>query len=154
MSDDGDDRGTLHVVRGTPVGKHRRSYTKREKAEVVGMVAVMGQMQTAEESGLPLSTVNRWWNEPTLREYREAKQGDIADAIRVGVLLGLHRMAGLIPTETDLGKVNAATGTLFDKLQLIEGRATSRSETMTDGMDDHERADLRAVLRDAVHAGD
>ena len=37
-------------------------------------------------------------------------------------------------------------------MQLLTGQATQRVETVTDGMNDHEKDALRAVLDDAIRA--
>lgn len=117
------------------------------KAKAVGLAAVVGQSEAARQLGVPLQSVNRWWQDPAFGIYREAKSEDIAEAYRIGVFAGLSRMLELIPIETDLGKLNAATGTAFDKYMLVTGQATARTEHRDlDGTvatdDDRQRARL------------
>ena len=98
------------------------------KAEAVGLAAIVGQNEAARRLNLPLSSVNRWWLDEQYGMYRDAKSEDIASAFQVGMLTGLARIIALIPNETDLGKLNAAVGTAWDKLALMRGEVTSRTE--------------------------
>jgi hypothetical protein len=41
---------------------------------------------------------------------------------------------------------------LLDKVRLEAGEATGRVETITDGMNDHEKEALRRVLKEAAEA--
>ena len=118
----------------------------KERAEAVGLAVVIGQTKAAEQLGIPLSTINRWWNDPVNGSYRESKREDMADALRIGFFMGLRRIIALIPDEMDLGKLNATTGTIFDKLALLEGRATERTEHRT--LDD--LSDAAVALLDAA----
>jgi hypothetical protein len=43
-------------------------------------------------------------------------------------------------------------GILLDKVRLEAGEATGRVETITDGMNDHEKEALRRVLKEAAEA--
>ena len=43
-------------------------------------------------------------------------------------------------------------GIAVDKSQLISGQPTGRIETVTDGLNDHEKEALRKVLDEAIHA--
>lgn len=106
---------------------HRR-YTKRQKAEAVGLAVVEGQTAASEKTGIPLTTLNTWWRSAEFVELRTKSNPDVADDMWAVVQLGIRRIAELIPQTDDIAKVAIATGTIYDKRALLTGDATSRSE--------------------------
>lgn len=125
-----------------------RRYTRREKAAAVGAAEVVGTLPAARAAGIPESTLRYWREAPAFAELRAQKREDVAADLWAGVQIGVRRTAELLLLTEDVAKAAVATGILYDKFALISGSATSRTETraLTDGMDDHERAALRAVL--------
>lgn len=106
---------------------HRR-YTKRQKAEAVGLAVVEGQTAASEKTGIPLTTINAWWHKPEFVELRTKSDPDVAADMWAVVQLGVRRIAELIPQTEDIAKVAIATGTLYDKHALLTGDVTTRSE--------------------------
>lgn len=112
----------------TPIRK-RRQYTRRDKAEVVGLAEVKGVRRAARESGVPVSTVESWRMSSEFAQLRTQKREDVAQEVWAAFQTGIHRLIELIPQTDDLGKVAVATGVIFDKYALMSGEATSRNET-------------------------
>lgn len=106
----------------------RRRYTKREKAEAIGIAIVEGQTAAAEKTGTPLTTLNAWWHSAEFVELRTKSNEDVAHDMWAVVQRGIQRIAELIPQTDDIAKVAIATGTVYDKRALLTGDATSRSE--------------------------
>ena len=106
----------------------RRRYTKTQKAEAVAAAVVEGQTAAAERRGIPLTTLNQWFNSPEYVELRSKTNQDVADQFWAVIQLGLQRVQELIPVAEDLAKVSTAVGILYDKHALLTGSATSRSE--------------------------
>jgi transposase-like protein len=130
----------------------RRTYTKRQKAEIVGQAEVAGVRPASRKAHVPESTIRYWRESEQFAQLRAEKREDVAQDVWAGFQMGVRRIAELMGQTEDMAKVAIATGVLFDKFALMSGEATSRSETRTliDGMDDHERELLSEVLRRAT----
>lgn len=113
----------------------RSSYSESDKARVfVALTANDGNVKrTARETGVPENTVRRWKKEfetapPSAEavEIEAAEHTDVLEHARNEALLELRKK---IPTMSgkDLGIVY---GILSDKLRLIQGLATERTETV------------------------
>lgn len=128
--------------------------TRTQKAEVVGRAEVIGLRPAAREAGIAPSTLESWRKHPDFARLRTEKKAEVAADVWGAFQTGVRRVAELIGTTEDLSKVAIATGILYDKFALMSGEATSRSESraVTEGMDDHERAALRALIDGALEA--
>lgn len=115
------------------------------KAEVVGRAEVIGTRPAARESGVPVSTVQRWRNSPEMAQLRTEKREDVAADMWAAFQKGVRRMTELMDTTEDLTKVAIASGVIYDKLALMSGAATSRTETrsLADDYTDDEKERLR-----------
>lgn len=107
----------------------RRRYTRKTKAEVVGMAEVIGIRPAARRAHVPESSLRRWRESPEMAQLRAEKRVDVAADMWAGVQIGMHRIIELLPQTDDVQKVAVATGVIFDKLQMMTGEATSRVET-------------------------
>ena len=65
--------------------RQRRRYTTRQKAEAVGLAVVKGQRPAAEQLGIPLSTLHRWWEEPEAARLRTTAREDVAAQMWIAV---------------------------------------------------------------------
>lgn len=112
----------------------RPSYTPEEKARAYVQLKANGDnlKRTARELDIPVNTLRRWRDEwkssgpPVDEEVSEAIDTFVNDAERV-------RNKALLMIEEKLpdakvGELNAVVGTLTDKLSVIKGLATSRTE--------------------------
>lgn len=126
-----------------------RQYSRRQKATAVALAEVTSQTQAAAAAGIPLSTLHRWMDEPWAADLRTKTRGDIADEARVAALLALQEIVRQIRSGSLEGRdAVIAFGVLIDKAQLLSGEATARTEsrTLTDGLNDHEKATLRDAI--------
>jgi transposase-like protein len=130
----------------------RRSYTRAQKAALVGEAEVKGVRRTAREHHIPVSTLQAFRTHPDYAQMRTEKREDVAADVWTAFQMGVQRVMQLIPDSDDLQKVATATGIIYDKYALIAGQATSRSEhrDIVSDLDDHERDTLARILREAV----
>jgi hypothetical protein len=130
----------------------RRRLTIVQKAALVGEAEVNGVLPTARKHNVPESSIRYWREDPTFAKLREETKEAVAQDVWGAFQLGLKRIVELIPVTTDLQKVSVATAIIYDKFALISGAATSRAESrsLVDGMDDHEREQLKSVLEEAL----
>ena len=130
--------------------------TTAEKAEAVGLAEVIGIRPAADVVGIPESTLRRWREAPDMAQLRAEKKEEVTADVWAAFQVGVRRIAELLPTTTDLGKVAIATGVIYDKYALMSGEATTRSESraLTEGLNDHERATLRDIIDAALEGAD
>lgn len=131
----------------TPIRQHRR-YSKARKAEVVGVAAVEGVTEAERQTGVPKETIQGWINRPEFAQMRTEKHEEVVATVWAAFQLGVNRIVELIPQTDDLSKVSVATGIIYDKLALMSGQATSRSESLTGDVDS--RAKAKDVLQRAT----
>lgn len=116
------------------------------------MAAVVSSVSAAAEAqGIPERTLGYWFDHPDFAAVRAKTRDDLA-AESMGMA---HKVLGEIQrriNEFEPRDLSVLYGILTDKGQLLSGAATSRTETraVTDGMDDHERAQLAEILREAI----
>ena len=129
----------------------RRTYTKRQKVSAVIAAEIVGAAEAAKSAGVPRSTVEYWIDSPAFAALRKKTREDMAEEMKVLVHLVMQKITARID-EFEPRDLSILFGIATDKSQLIGGQATARTESVsvTDGMDDHEREQLRAVLRDEM----
>lgn len=132
-----------------PTRLHPRRYTRRQKAEAVVDATMTSVKAAAEKRDIPRTTVQYWFDAPEFVALRQKTREDLApEAIAMA-----HLVLGEIRSKLGQFEPRDLTilwGVLTDKAQLLAGKATTRTETITSGMDDHEREALRAVLDDVM----
>jgi len=146
------------MVQPTPIRKRR---DRRTKLGAVVLAEIVGVTQAEKQTGIPKESIHYWMNRPEFAPYRTRTREDLADEITAVVHLAWTRVAeGLQRGEFEPRDILTAAEKSTALMQLVTGQATERVETITSGMDDHERAQLRSVLqqaiaeREAEHAGD
>lgn len=129
-------------------------HSRRQKAAAVGAAEVDGVRATARRLGLPPSTLESWRKRGEFAQLRIEKREEVAADLWAVFQKGVRRIEELLPQTDDMAKVAVATGILYDKVALMSGQATARTETrdVTDALDDHEKAQLRAVLDEVLAA--
>ena len=129
----------------------RRRYTKQQKANAVLIAANATVEAAAEATGIPRTTIDYWFDKPEFVELRQKTDAERAESFRLLALAAANRLASLIPT-MDPKDLVVLMGVATDKAQLVSGGATARTESrsLTDGMDDHERARLKEVVKRAL----
>lgn len=126
----------------------RRRYTKRERAEAVGVAAAVGVTQAERQLGIPKTTIQYWSERPEFVQLRTKTAALVAEEMWAAMQTGVRRMVELIPLTEDVAKVGVAVGILYDKRALLTGGATERTESrdLTDSLDDHERDALNQAI--------
>jgi hypothetical protein len=128
---------------------HRR-YTARRKAEVVGIAAVEGVTEAERETGIPKETIHYWLNKPEFAHLRTTAREIVVSQFWIGIQVGLEEVVKGLRGDAPLNHKADALRTLAERFALLNGEVTARTESLTAGMDDHERATLRSVLMRAV----
>lgn len=126
-----------------------RKYDKRTKLAVVMAAEMSGLSVTADETGIPKTTIAYWMDQPEFVQIRTKTREDLADEIKVVAHLAWQRTAealrdGTIEPRDILFAAEKATG-----LQLLmSGEPTSRNELrdITKEFDDHELDLLRSAI--------
>lgn len=131
----------------------RRRYTKAQKDQTVMAALASSTLAAADQSGIPESTIRYWLDDAKFAKLREKTDEERAEGFRTLAALAMARLETLIPTMNAKDLV-VLMGVATDKAQLVGGGATARTESrsLTDGMDDHERARLKEVLAEAIKA--
>ena len=126
----------------------RRSYTRSQRAEIVGNAEVIGIRPAARKARVPESTIRHWRVTPEMAQLRAEKREDVAADVWAAFQMGVRRVMELLPLTDDLQKVATAAGIIYDKYALLSGGATSRSESreLPVEFDDHEAKLMRDVL--------
>jgi ferritin-like protein len=132
----------------------RRKYVRHTKAQKLSAVLaaeIVGQQATAEQTGIPLSTIHSWMDNPEFAEFRKKTRDDMAEEMRVIAHLALSQITKRI-AEFEPRDLSILLGIAIDKSQLLAGQPTDRTELLnvTDGMNDHEKATLAKLLREEI----
>ena len=106
----------------------RRRYTKAQQAVVIGIAEMKGQTVAAEETGIPLTTINQWYHRPEYVELRTKTREDVADQFWAAIQIGLKAVVDGIE-DGKLSEKAIALGVLYDKYALMTGGATGRTES-------------------------
>ena len=128
-------------------------HTKAQKLSAVLAADMVGQQATAEQTGIPLSTIHSWMDNPEFAEFRTKARESMAEEVTLVARLAWRKVAeGLQAGTFEPRDAIFAAEKATAAMQLLTGQATQRVETVTDGMNDHEKDALRAVLDDAIRA--
>jgi transposase-like protein len=139
----------------------RKRYDDKFRASAVLMLEAAGYpdkpgalTSVAANLKMPHQTLSRWAREtqnPAPPELVQEKRFDLIEALRSEVQAALGEMKNARP-EADYRALTTAVGIMVDKLQLLEGKPTERTEhTVTDARDIIERrlAGIRKQYGDA-----
>jgi transposase-like protein len=124
-----------------------------ERARAVGVALLDGASEASRKTGLPESTIRQWMGRPEFAELRERTKEAVAEEWWAGVQHGFRRVIEAFDEEADVQKKATAAAILFDKIALMRGDVTSRSEVSTfHGYNDHEKRAIADLLREALAA--
>ncbi len=112
----------------TPIRAHRR-YTKRQKAEVVGVAVVEGVTEAERQTGIPKQTIDYWVHHPEFGHLRTTAREVVVEQFWVGIQVGLKEVVEGLRGDAPLHHKAEALKTLADRYALLSGEATSRTET-------------------------
>lgn len=128
----------------------RRRYTKQQKASAV-IAAEMSTMTAAsEQTGIPLSTLAYWMDQPEFVELRSKTREDLAEEVKVVAHLAWKRIIDALRSgEMEPRDAIFAAEKSSSLMLLMTGQATARSEVRSigDDLDDHEAEVLGEVIR-------
>lgn len=135
----------------------RSAYTEEDRAKVYAVLLTNdgNVKRTARDTLIPEQTVRRWKGEfatspPATELITEVAEGIKGDMDRVR-RLALTKMESLIRDDkAKLGELNTVFGTLTDKMNILDGLATSRVDH-THSLPKAE--DIRDVLLSAITEG-
>jgi transposase-like protein len=127
----------------------RRRYTKAQKVSAVTAALASSVSAAAEGTGVPESTLRYWVDAPEFAELRAKTREDLAEgAMLLANLAQAELMRKVRSGEVEAKDLAVIFGIAVDKGSLLAGHATARSEhrTLTDGLTDHEKQQLRDGL--------
>lgn len=122
--------------------QQRRVYTDRDKAVAyTALLANNGVIKkTARELAIPVPTLRSWvrhWEKEggpegqiDLAELEQVKKDYVDELIEVRDLT-IQRLKVVVPRSTNLNHLTHALNTVTDKVRLLNGESTSRTEMIT-----------------------
>ena len=128
-----------------------------ERARAVGIATLAGGAEASRQTGIPERTVQEWAASPEFAVLRARTKDQVVDEWWAIVQEGFRRVRELLGNAEDVQKVATATAIITDKMLLLRGEATSRTEnvSLTDGLNDHEREALSdAILGELARRAD
>jgi len=144
------------VTELTVVGKRPHvTRNKRTKLAAVMAAEMSGVVEAAKQTGIPATTIEYWLHKPEFAAIRTKTREDLAEEYKVAAHVTIARLIELAPIMEPRDVIFAAEKSATI-LALLRGEATSRTETrtLTDGLDDHEKAALRAIIDEVVAASE
>ncbi len=120
-------RTPLTVVGGTKK-RTRVRHSAHDKLATVMAVEMSTLTEVSETTGIPKSTIFQWVHDPRYEQVRTRTREDMAEEVRVAAHVVLARLVEAVPTMEGRDLVFAFEK-LADKLQLMTGYATARTET-------------------------
>jgi hypothetical protein len=137
----------------TPIRRRNNAGQRPKRVRLAAVLAAetSGVVLAAKATGIPESTIRGWLDSPEFAEIRAKTKDDLADEVKVAGFLAWRRVIETMPTMHPRDAIFAAEKAVTI-LQLLTGAATSRLEMrdVTDTLDDHEKAQLQAVLREVI----
>lgn len=132
----------------------RIEWTDRDKAAALAALDANGGnvSGTAKQLGMPRSTLQEWANgrvNSDVPELRQEKRAELTELIRDELYAIIANMP-FKRTDADYRQLGTVFGILTDKLQLLEGKPTERTETVDTTFDDAERVKRITALLDAA----
>ena len=124
---------------------------KHVKLAAVMAADLVGVTEAERQTGIPESTIRYWMDRPEFAEFRAKAREELGEAVRTVAALAWQRVAeGLLAGTFEPRDILFAADKATSMMQLLSGNPTERVESVTAGMDDHERAQLRDILRQAI----
>lgn len=119
-----------------------------ERARAVGIALVDGAQAASDATGIPRTTILQWTQLPEYDDLRRKTPDAVSDMLWAAVQIGVDQVAIGLLGDAPLRDKAVALGILYDKHALLSGGVTDRTETrsLSDVLNDHERATLRSVI--------
>jgi hypothetical protein len=106
-----------------------RNRPQAERARAVGIAAVTTISEASRQTGIPRTTIQDWFESEEFVALRQRTKDQVADEWWAGVQHGVKSVIREFDGNAPLRDKAIAVGVLFDKLALMRGEATSRSES-------------------------
>ena len=135
------------------MAESRKTWTKRpaaEKARVAGIALLEGVTEAQRQTGVPKTTIQYWLDSPEFVHLRTRAREDIVADVRAAFLKALARTVELIALSDDLRDVGDTADKLGNRLALLSGDATARTEHRD--LDDVDDTDAVRIAADAYVA--
>ena len=117
------------------------------RAKAVGLALVAGVPDAAKAMGVSERNIRRWKQDPEMAELVQRTKEAVTEEWWGVIQKGVRRVADLLDAAEDVQKVATATAIVTDKMLLIRGEATSRTEsTLLQGRSDHEQRLLADII--------
>ena len=119
-----------------------------ERARAVGIAVVTSIAEASRQTGIPEPTIHAWFHSPEFEELRIRNKDQVSEEWWAGVQRGFRVVIDGFDGPEPLQQKATAAAILFDKLAMIRGEATSRTETrtLTEGWADQEKDTLREFI--------
>jgi transposase-like protein len=137
------------------------TFSAETRAEAVALAASIGPVKAARQLGLNRTTVQKWCHRPAASPIIAAAEARIADRLKAAHEVALQAVLdGLHDPRSRLGDRAQALRVLGEQLALAEGRATSRTESMSltasvnAGLSEDQVADVRDAIDAFLRAKD
>ncbi len=121
-----------------------------ERAHAMGIALVNGVPAASEATGIPERTIRLWQESEEYAELRQRTKEQVSDEWWAGVQKGFRAVIAGFDGKDPLVQKATAAAILFDKLALMRGEATARTETRDTTTDDHERDLLNVAIRNEL----
>lgn len=130
----------------------RRRYTAATKAKATGIAMVEGVTEASRQTDIPKVTIWQWMQKPEYEQLRTNARETVLEAFWVGIQVGVDEVVKGLRGDAQLNHKADALRTLTEKYALLNGEATSRTETrdLFDQYDDHETELLGDAIRDEL----
>lgn len=128
----------------------RRRYTAKQRAQATGLAIVEGVTEAERQTGIPKQTIDYWTTKPEFGHLRTTAQETVAEQFWIGIQVGLREVIKGLEGDAPLREKAEAMKVMADRYALLTGGVTGRTESITSGLNDHEKAALKAVIDDVL----
>lgn len=135
----------------------KRRYTRRTKLATVMAAEMTSLTETAETTGIPKSTIQRWLDHPDYVQVRTSTREDLADEVGAIAHLAWAHVAKSLRDGTMEPRDAIFAAEKATSLQiLMSGGATARTETrdISGTLTDADVLDALRAAEDYARAGD
>jgi len=116
----------------------------------VGIAVADGVTAAERATGIPKQTIDYWQSKPEFGHLRTTAQETVAEQFWIGIQVGLREVIKGLEGDAPLREKAEAMKVMADRYALLTGAATSRTETITAGLNDHEKALLKEAIDNAL----
>lgn len=109
---------------------HRRRYSKSERVVALVAAEATSVLAASEQTGIPRRTLRDWLDDPEYAIYRQNAREAMAEEAQFVARLAWQALGEAIKAgQLDGRDLVMAAGMATDKSQLLNGAATSRTES-------------------------